>query len=89
MSSGTIIQTEVEQAVQKKMLRRPVEHPMSPREKIYQWIEENGVSTIPKLAQDLKMKILDVRFNALRLVQKGKFEMAIVDDEPNFSIATE
>ncbi len=89
VSSGTIIQTEVEQAVQKKMLRRPVEHPMSPREKIYQWIEENGVSTIPKLAQDLKMKILDVRFNALRLVQKGKFEMAIVDDEPNFSIATE
>ncbi|WP_371806324.1 FAD-dependent oxidoreductase [Candidatus Lokiarchaeum ossiferum] len=87
--TGVVSKEAVDLAIDKKMKRRILEHSHTPREKIYNWLKLNGSGSISTLGEKLDMKVKDVRFNALRLVQKGQLVMAVEADEPIFSLADE
>ncbi|MHA1612774.1 MAG: FAD-dependent oxidoreductase, partial [Promethearchaeota archaeon] len=88
---GAVNKDAIDLAIDKKMKRGLIEFAKTPREKIYNTIQINGPSTISQMSKDLGLPAKDVRYDALRLVQKQKFSMEIDEElrEPVFSLFVE
>jgi hypothetical protein len=88
---GTVQPDAVDLAIDRKMQREIIEHAITPREKIYQFIKLHGENTIKKISKELEIKPMQVRYNALRLVQEKKLAMIITEgsNEPIFTAEVE
>ena len=88
---GTVHHDAVELAIDKKMQREIIDHAITPRDKIYRYIQINWPNTIKIMSKELDIKPMQVRYNALRLVQDKKFGMLIEEgsSEPIFSAEIE
>jgi hypothetical protein len=88
---GTVNEKELENAIDTKSRRELLSFEKAPRQRILDYIQLQGPSTINDMAKNLSIKPNKVRYESLRLVQLNKLVMDINPEmgEPQFSIKLE
>ena len=89
--TGKIDKTKVQNAINLKSERDLVRFEKTPRQQVLDYISIHGPTTIGKISNELNIKSMRVRHEALRLVQMNKVEMNINQEigEPIFSLMCE
>lgn len=88
---GVVNEKELQTAIDLKSRRELLTFEKTPREKILDYIQLQGPSSISAISKELKIAAKKVRYEALRLVQLKKLGMNIDQNsvEPIFSVISE
>ncbi|MEJ2276919.1 MAG: FAD-dependent oxidoreductase [Candidatus Lokiarchaeota archaeon] len=89
--TGTVNEKELETAIDLKSKRELLTFPKTPRQRILDYIQIQGPSTINDMAKSLAIKPKTVRYESLRLVKMNKLIMDLKPEmeEPLFTIKLE